>query len=198
MYISARMHNHRYPSEENILPSFWWCHTSSNFHHIVHLYKTFSLLSGHCWGQMAVNWDEVTILRLICPGISSAICRPLFRSWSLWGLEESFAKPDNTTWPMNSSITALLFHTWRWPVSSKSMCCVSVTGTDTRGRLQASEQRAADCDLILLCDNVIRRRWYSGLLIAASNMLLSLCTHNLLWRISRMYYNYILRIWGST
>lgn len=182
MYISAHMHKHRYLSEENILASvFQWCHTSGNFHHIVQLYKTFSLLSFHCWGQMAVNWVEVTILRLMCPGISSAMSLPLFRSWSLWGLEESFGNPDNTTWPMNSSITALLFHTWGWPVSSKSVCCVSVTGTNTRRRLQASEQRAADSDLILSCNNVIRQRWYSGLLIAASTMLSSLHTHNLLW-----------------
>ncbi len=72
-------------------------------------------------GHMAVSWVEVMILRLMLPGISSAICLPRFLSWSLWGSVVSFADPDRTTWPMNSSFTALLFHTCGGPVSLKYM-----------------------------------------------------------------------------
>lgn len=66
----------------------------------------------HRGGHMAVSWVAVTIFRVMFPGISSAACRPPFLSWSFCGLGESFGDPDNTTWPMNSSFTALLFHTW--------------------------------------------------------------------------------------
>lgn len=68
--------------------------------------------SGQRCSQMAVSWVEVTILRPICPGISSAIWLPRFRSCSLWGWSGSWGRPLSTTWPMNSSFTALLFHTW--------------------------------------------------------------------------------------
>lgn len=65
---------------------------------------------GQEWSQIAVSWVAVTILRPISPGISSAIWFPRFRSCSLWGWSESWDRPLSTTWPMNSSFTALLFH----------------------------------------------------------------------------------------
>lgn len=94
---------------------FCWFLVSSR-HTVLH-WQWLSCLSGHRRGHMAVSWVAVMILTPMLPGISSAICRPLFLSWSLCGSVESFTNPDSTTWPMNSSFTALLFHTWGWPVS---------------------------------------------------------------------------------
>lgn len=102
---------------------FDWCHLSRQSHRIVQEWKKphLSLSQGHRRDQMAVSWVEVQILRLMKPGISSACCRPRFLSWSLWGEDGSFTDPDSTTWPMNSSFTALLFHTWGRAVSFT--CC---------------------------------------------------------------------------
>lgn len=95
--------------------------------HIFQHWKWFSSLSGQWRGQMLVSWVEVTILRLMLPGISSAICRPRFLSCSFWGSVVSFTDPDNTTWPMNWSFTALLFHTWKQIRTCLKQSCRSAT-----------------------------------------------------------------------